>query len=58
MVHIAPETVKRFKKLFNDEYGANYDDNEAWEATHNLLGVFEWLLTEDAKQNPKNYKKK
>ena len=58
MVHIAPETVKRFKKLFNDEYGANYDDKEAWEATHNLLGVFEWLLTEDAKQNPKNYKKK
>lgn len=57
MVHIAPDTVKRFKKLFNDEYEANYDDKEAWEATHNLLGVFEWLLKEDAKQNPDNYTK-
>lgn len=57
MVHITKETVERFKKLFNNQYGANYDDKEAYEATHNLLEVFEWLLKENAKQNPENYKK-
>lgn len=58
MVHIAPETVEKFKKMFKEEYGVDYSDQEAWEATYNLLGAFEWLLKEDMKQNPENYKKK
>ncbi len=40
------------------EYGVEYSDEEAWEATHNFLGAFEWLLKQDMKQHPENYKKK
>jgi hypothetical protein len=58
MVHISSETVSKFKKMFNEEYGADYSDSEAWEATHNLLGAFDWLLKQDMKQNPENYKKR
>ena len=55
MVYITPETVKKFKQIFKEEYGVDYSDQEAWEATNNLLGVFEWLLKEDKKQHPENY---
>jgi len=44
MVHITPQTVESFKKMFKKEYGVDYSDTEAWEATHNLLGAFELLL--------------
>ncbi len=57
MVHITPETVENFKQMFKKEYGVEYSDQEAWEATHNLLGAFEWLLEQDKKQHPENYKK-
>ncbi len=49
MVHITPETVEKFQKIFKKEYGVDYIDQEAWEATHNLLGVFELLLKMDKK---------
>lgn len=58
MVHIAPETVESFKKMFKEQYGVEYSDSEAWEATHNLLGFFDLLLKEDRRQHPENYKKK
>ena len=58
MVRIDPETVERFQKMFKREYGVEYTDKEAWEATHNLLGAFDWLLKEDQKQHPENYTKK
>lgn len=57
MVHIAPESVEHFKKMFKEKYGVEYSDSEAWEATHNLLGAFDWLLKQDMKQNPHLYKK-
>ncbi len=57
MVHISPETVASFKKMFKEQYGVEYSDSEAWEATHNLLGAFDWLLKQDKKQNPHLYKK-
>ena len=57
MVHITPETVENFKEMFKKEYGVEYSDKEAWEATHNLLGAFDWLLKEDQRQNPENYMK-
>jgi len=57
MPHISPETVAGFKKMFNEEYGANYSDSEAWEATHNILSAFDWLLNQDMKQSPHLYKK-
>ena len=58
MVHITPETVDKFKQMFKREYGVEYSDKEGWEATHNLLGAFDWLLKQEMKQNPENYKRK
>ncbi|MDO8492195.1 MAG: hypothetical protein Q7S34_00950 [bacterium] len=58
MVHITPETVERFKQMFKREYGVEYSDKEAWEATNNLLGAFDLLLKMDRKQHPENYIKK
>lgn len=55
MVQITSETVEKFKKIFKKEYGIDYSDKEAWEATHNLLGFFDWLLKMDQKQHPENY---
>jgi hypothetical protein len=43
--------------MFKEKYGVEYSDSEAWEATHNLLGAFDWLLKQDMKQNPHLYKK-
>ncbi|MCA9356098.1 hypothetical protein KC852_01075 [Candidatus Nomurabacteria bacterium] len=43
--------------MFKEQYGVEYSDSEAWEATHNLLGAFDWLLKQDMKQNPHLYKK-
>jgi hypothetical protein len=57
MVYVSPETVAKFKKMFKEKYGVEYSDNEAREATHNLLGAFDWLLKQDMKQNPHLYKK-
>jgi len=57
MVYITPEAVASFKKMFKGQYGVGYFDSEAWEATHNLLGAFDWLLKQDMKQNPHLYKK-
>lgn len=58
MAHITPESVESFKRLFKKEYGVEYSDKEAWEATHNLVGFFDLLLKADRKQHPENYKKK
>ena len=58
MVHISSETIDGFKKMFKEQYDVEYSESEAWEATHNLLGAFDWLLKQDMKQNPENYKKK
>lgn len=57
MVHIAPESVEHFKKMFKEKYSVEYSGGEAWKATHNLLGAFDWLLKQDMKQNPHLYKK-
>lgn len=57
MVYISAETVQKFKELFKKEYGVDYTDEEAYEASHNLIGVFDWLLKQDMKQNPHLYKK-
>ena len=57
MVHITPQTVESFKKMFKEQYGVEYSDQEAWEATNNLLGAFDLLLQMDRKQHPENYVK-
>lgn len=55
MVHITPETAENFKRMFKREYGVEYSDQEAWEATHNLVGFFGLLLKVDRRENPENY---
>ncbi len=55
MVHITPETVENFKRMFKREYGVEYSDQEAWEATHNFIGFFDLLLKVDQRENPENY---
>lgn len=57
MIDIDPKTVDGFRKMFKREYGVDYSDQEAWEATNNLLGLFNLLLQMDRKQHPENYKK-
>jgi len=56
MIDISPETVEKFKQIFKDKYGVEYSDQKAREATANLVAVFDWLLKEDQKQHPENYK--
>lgn len=57
MAQITPEAVKSLKVLLKEEYGVEYSDTEAWEATHNLLGFFELLLKVDRRLHPEKYKK-
>ncbi|MCL5012220.1 MAG: hypothetical protein M1320_02225 [Patescibacteria group bacterium] len=56
MVNINLETVAEFRKMFKEQYGVEYSDKEAWEATHNLLGFFDLLLEMDREQHPENYR--
>lgn len=30
MVHVSPETVASFKKMFKEQYGVEYSDVEVW----------------------------
>lgn len=58
MVRVSPESVEEFKRIVKEEYGVEYSDQEAWEASHNLVGFFDLLIKMDQKQNPENYTKK
>ncbi len=40
---LSKQTVDEFKKIFKEEYGVEYTDQEAWEAAHNLVGFFDLL---------------
>lgn len=52
MVHLTQEDVDRFNDTFEKEFGTKYSNEEAWEATHNLVGFFK-LLTEIEIENLK-----
>ncbi len=56
-MHISEETIKRFQKIFEKDYGRKLNKKEAYEATYNLLGFFELLLKVDRRINPQLYKK-
>jgi len=58
MAHITPETVESFKMMFKEQYGVEYSNKEAWEAAHNLLGLFELLLRVDRRLHPENYSRR
>lgn len=57
MVYISPETVANFKAMFKKEYGVEYSDEDAWEATHNLLSFFELLMKIDQRIRRQNSEK-
>ncbi|MEK9207210.1 MAG: hypothetical protein AAB922_01930 [Patescibacteria group bacterium] len=50
MAELSRETIEEFRVIFKKEYGVEYTDQEAWEATHNLIGFFDLLLKIDHRQ--------
>lgn len=57
-MQIPEETIKRFQKIFEKDYGRKLSKKETSEATHNLLGFFNLLLKIDRRVNPQRYKSK
>jgi len=57
-MQISKETIQRFQKIFEKDYGRRLTKKEAFEATHNLVGFFDLLLKVDRRINPHLYKKK
>jgi hypothetical protein len=57
MSQVNPKIVARFKKIFKKEYGVEYSDDEAREAIHNIVGLFDLLLIMDKKQNSHLYER-
>lgn len=57
-MQISEETVQRFQKIFEKEYGKKLSKKEAFEAAYNLLGFFDLLLKIDRRVNPQRYKSK
>lgn len=57
MIQLSKETLENFKKIFREEYGIDYSEEEAYKARYNLVGAFEWLLKQDMKQKSHLYKK-
>lgn len=55
---LSKETIDEFKKIFEEEYGVKWTDQEASEATHNLVGFFRllWEIDQRSKreENIKN----
>jgi len=57
-MQISEETIKRFQKIFEKDYGRELSKKEAYEAAYNLLGFFDLLLKIDRRVNPQRYKLK
>ena len=52
---LSEKATKKFKQIFKKEYGVDYTDEEAQEATYNLYGFFKLLyeIDRDEKLNAK-----
>ncbi len=57
-MQISEETIKRFQKIFEKDYGRKLSKKEAFESAYNLLGFFDLLLKIDRRVNPQEYKSK
>ena len=57
-MQILEETIKRFQRTFEKDYGRKLSEEEAFEAIHNLLGFFDLLLKIDMRISPQKYKLK
>ena len=55
-MRLPDESVQEFKAPFKKEYGAEYDDATAREATENLIGFFEMLMKIDLREQKWNRK--
>ena len=53
MVQLSKESITEWKKIFEEEYGAKYTDEEASEAAHNLVNFFYLLLKIDQRTKKK-----
>lgn len=53
MVNLSRETVEDFRRIIKEEYGVEYNDADAWEAAHNLVGFFDLLMRLDYEQKQK-----
>jgi hypothetical protein len=55
MATINPDQLLEFKKIFKEDYGQEFvDDDEAMSAALNLVGFFEILMTTDQKKSQEN----
>lgn len=52
-MQISEETIQRFQKIFEKDYGRKLTKKEALETAYNLLGFFDLLLKVD-RRNKKN----
>lgn len=48
------ESIDGFKRIFKEEYGADYTDEEAREANNNLVNFFYLLMQIDQRNKGKN----
>ena len=53
MVQLSRESVLKWQKLFEEEYGKEFTYEEAYEAAHNLVGFFDLLLKIDRRDKLK-----
>ncbi len=59
MIQASKESIEDFKRIFKNEYGVEYSDAEAYEASYNLIGFFQLLLKVDERnKREEKYEKK
>ncbi len=46
-IPLSDESITEFKKIFKNEYGVEYSDEEAYDAAHDLVGFFDFLIRLD-----------
>lgn len=56
MAELSKQSIEEFKQIFKEEYGVEYTDDEAWEASHNLVSFFSLLMQIDQRNKGKNSK--
>ncbi|MCK4520437.1 hypothetical protein KAT95_01030 [Candidatus Parcubacteria bacterium] len=57
-MQISEETIKRFQKIFEKDYGKKLSRQETFEAANNLVGFFDLLFKIDRRVNSQRYKSK
>ena len=50
---LSEKSIQKFKKIFKEDYGVEYSDEEAREASENLVGFFDLLYKIDKRNKNK-----